>query len=743
MPAHDLRPQTGIRMAPRARSAGRPLLLSPLLALAACSMPFGRDAASPVHPGSARLHAASRWFDGKTGGELDWDTALARLVGADVVFLGETHTDRLTHDAELELFARLAAARDGACVLALEMFERDTQPVLDDYLAGRIDEAGFLLQSRPWGNYRTDYRGLIEHAKAHRMPVIASNFPASLRRKVAAGGEAAWNGLTAEERRFVPDRLIESPPEYWQRVDNATRGHGALGMGGGAAPGSHLYDGQNLWDNAMGEAVALARARHPGAQVIHVNGGFHSLYGSGTVWQLKQRDPGVDVALVQIGTTGDLSNARVDVESPPAADLHLVVEARARSAEDGVAAVRVGREHGYRLWVPHGAAVQGPLPLLVWLCADGQSSGAALELWKPVLGGGAAIAALDASFPDSGAGGSAGGRWWFSGGFGDGAALGSSVVARLLEVLAREDLAAGLRLDPGRVVLAGEGAAATVALHAVRYLDVERFSALAFAPIAADEFRMLSLPLPLSAKRCARTAAIWAAEHEFAAWQSFAADDARLAVTTTIASRAQGAAAADFEQIAAVARSLGLDAPAPSAAADLLFQALPPHPAGQHLARMLARRVRAAGLTAPLDLAIRPAAFADGSRLPLSSGAFGGTTIVVLPAAADEATIAAWRALEDPDVLQKRSRFHRLRIAHGERTPRVIIDQLRAENPQRRDFLLVPAVLCADAAELATLKESLGELATQINVELKTGLGESLPIEAGAAHGGAMPSAIH
>ena len=723
-----LRLRRGLRMDAFARRGRAWRCLAAAVVLAGCRGPIGGSGETPIHPGSAKLHAASRWFDGKNGEELDWDAALARLVDADVVFLGETHTDRLTHDAELELFARLAAARDGACVLALEMFERDVQPLLDDYLGGRIDEAQFLLQSRPWGNYKSDYRGLIEHARAHGLPVVASNFPAPLRRKLAMGGEAAWNGLTADERRFVPARLIESPPEYWERVANATRGHGALGMGGGGGAGSHLYDGQNLWDNAMGEAIALALDRHPGAQVVHVNGGFHSLHGSGTVWQLRQRAPDAMVALVQIGATGDLPSARIDVETPPAADLHLLVEARARSAEEGVAAVRVGREHGYRLWVPHGATATAvaPLPMLVWLCSEGQSSAAAVELWKPVVGGAAAVAAIDVNWPAPAGGG---GRWWRPGEFGRDAALGSNVVARVLEVLAREDLAAGLRLDPARVVVAGEGAAGTVVLHATRYLDQERFVALAFDPVAAGEFGMLSLPLPVSPRRAARTATILAAEGEVAAWQGFAADDGALQVTTTVDPRAPGTAAADFEQVAAVARALGIVAPAASAAADALFDALPPHPGGRELARLLARRTRAAGLTAPPDLAITAAAFADGSRLPLSSGAFGGTTLVVLPAATDEAAVAAWRALEAPDVLQKRSRFHRLRIAHGDRTAKSIIEELRAENPQRRDFLLVPAVLCADPAELAALEESLGELATQISVELKAGLGEALRIE--------------
>ncbi|MFO1029455.1 MAG: ChaN family lipoprotein [Planctomycetota bacterium] len=40
--------------------------------------------------------------------------------------------------------ARAAARAEAQVVLSMEMFERDVQPVLDDYLAGRIDEGEFL-----------------------------------------------------------------------------------------------------------------------------------------------------------------------------------------------------------------------------------------------------------------------------------------------------------------------------------------------------------------------------------------------------------------------------------------------------------------------------------------------------------------------------------------------------------------------------------------------------------------------
>ncbi len=675
-------------------------------------------------PGSALLHQASRLFDGKSGVEVGWEAALSRLAEADVVFLGETHLDRLTHDAELEFLRELTERRDGQTALALEMFERDVQPFLDEYRAGRIDERLFLQHSRPWGNYATDYRPLIEFCKAEQLPIIASNLPAELRRKLGRGGAEALAALTPDERALVPEPLFENRPDYWKRVDHVTRGHAAMGI---VPAESRLFDGQNLWDNTMGDSIARARAADPERQVIHVNGGFHSDYGDGTVWQLLQRAPATAVATVQIVATTDLADVRVDVATPRA-DFVLFVEARAKAAEDGVAAVNVAREHGWRLSRPAGASA--PVPLLIWLCDDGQESAAAQKLWQPAIGDGAALLTLDPSFPYLGADGSKHGRWFFPGSADSGGGLATSALDRIFEVVAREDLAAGLSLDRTRIVIAGEGAGATMALHAARYLGDEAFSTLAFEPRAKSELAEMIAPLSLSAGRTTRKVAIHSSEAEAASWRELTAGDGELRLTTEVVAQPDAPAARDAAQVDAVRAALGLAAAPESRAAAAVIEQAPVHPAGELVARQLARRVRAAQLAQPPPMAITAAAFADGQRLPRSSGAFGGTTIVVLPADVADGEWAAWKALESPDVLQAKSRFHRLRIARGDgdESPRAVIEKLRAENPQRRDFLLVPAEFCVDDAALERLTAAIGALADELHLELLPGLGALLPV---------------
>ena len=146
-------------------------------------------------PASRLLRRASRLYDGRTLQEIDWEQALDRLADADVVGLGETHLDQLTHDAELELLRELAARRGNAVTLSMEMFERDVQPALDDYLAGRITEADFLARARPWKNYATDYRPLVELAKREEYRLGADGRvarTADLRRAIEVARLASW-----------------------------------------------------------------------------------------------------------------------------------------------------------------------------------------------------------------------------------------------------------------------------------------------------------------------------------------------------------------------------------------------------------------------------------------------------------------------------------------------------------------------------------------------------------------------
>ncbi|RZL12328.1 MAG: iron-regulated protein, partial [Hymenobacter sp.] len=99
------------------------------------------------------------------GQAADYDQMLAQLAQADVVLFGEQHNDPIAHWLELQVAKDLAKAKGpGQLVLGLEMFERDVQPLLAQYAAGTLPDTAFERQSRPWPNYATDYRPLLQFA---------------------------------------------------------------------------------------------------------------------------------------------------------------------------------------------------------------------------------------------------------------------------------------------------------------------------------------------------------------------------------------------------------------------------------------------------------------------------------------------------------------------------------------------------------------------------------------------------
>jgi uncharacterized iron-regulated protein len=151
----------------------------------------------------------------KKGILYDMEDSFDFLMDYSVIFIGEEHESRASHQAELTILKGLAE-RDSNLILALEMFERDVQDVLDAYLKGKILEKKFLKQSRPWPNYLEDYRPLIEFAKKKGMPVIAANIP----RRAAAAVAMADNvspDVMGDDRIYLPKILHLKSKEYYKR----------------------------------------------------------------------------------------------------------------------------------------------------------------------------------------------------------------------------------------------------------------------------------------------------------------------------------------------------------------------------------------------------------------------------------------------------------------------------------------------------------------------------------------------
>ncbi|MBK9768420.1 MAG: ChaN family lipoprotein [Chloracidobacterium sp.] len=106
------------------------------------------------------------------------------------------------HAIQAEIFRRIVAkySPERKVALSLEMFERDVQIIVDEYWRGLISEAQFMASSRPWGNYKTDYRPLFELAKDKKLDIVAANAPRRYVNMVSRNGRDSINSLTKKQR---------------------------------------------------------------------------------------------------------------------------------------------------------------------------------------------------------------------------------------------------------------------------------------------------------------------------------------------------------------------------------------------------------------------------------------------------------------------------------------------------------------------------------------------------------------
>lgn len=285
------------------------IFISPLILLASSPQ---------AHSTSGPAYIPQRVYDSRDKRFTDFEAMLARLAQADIVFVGEQHDDYATHRLELALLEGIARRRSSVTV-SLEMFERDTQKTLDDYLAGRITEEEFLKQSRPWPNYARDYRPLVELAKSKGWRVVAGNIPRRYASQVARTGLSALDAVPEAEKSWIARQINCPRDDYYKRFVETMRSHsGAAGEGKSEseqkATMDRFYHAQCVKDETMAESIAQSFDSTSGSKplVVHFNGAFHSDYRLGAAERAKQRLPKSKVVIISMVPVENLDSIDAD-----------------------------------------------------------------------------------------------------------------------------------------------------------------------------------------------------------------------------------------------------------------------------------------------------------------------------------------------------------------------------------------------------------------------------------------------
>lgn len=221
-----------------------------------------------------------------------------RAAQSDVIFLGENHDDAATHFLQLQILKKVfeTVGKNRKVALSLEMFERDVQIVLNEYLTDLITEKKFLDDSRPWNNYQTDYRPLVEFAKTNKLKVIAANAPRRYINMVARNGREAVDRLSPAAKDWLaPLPFTAASEAYTKKFMSLMKS-----MNGDSHNLKRILDSQTLWDATMAYSIAEHLKSSPNGLVIHLNGGFHSEHRLGAVEQLTNFDPKVKILVITI-----------------------------------------------------------------------------------------------------------------------------------------------------------------------------------------------------------------------------------------------------------------------------------------------------------------------------------------------------------------------------------------------------------------------------------------------------------
>jgi uncharacterized iron-regulated protein len=210
-----------------------------------------------------------------TGSLIAEEQLYSYLSGSRIVYVGEAHDNLDHHKVQLRVIRALEERYPGSVSVGMEMFRSSSQPVLDRWVRGEVEEREFYKEwVKNWGIDYDYYRDILEYVRERRIPLIALN--ASKEQIVAmnhSGGEGEFDRSTLPE--------IDPTDPYHRAMveavfyDPSHKSHGKGDFG-------PFYNMLLLWEETMAEAIAdhLTEGGEERRMVV-LSGGGHINYGYG------------------------------------------------------------------------------------------------------------------------------------------------------------------------------------------------------------------------------------------------------------------------------------------------------------------------------------------------------------------------------------------------------------------------------------------------------------------------------
>jgi uncharacterized iron-regulated protein len=242
---------------------------------------------------NAQNFKAYQFYDQK-GKEIKTEKLVKELADYDVVFFGENHNSSINHWLQLKITEALYQQKNGQLILGAEMFERDNQSQLNQYLSGKFDAKTLKDSARLWNNYATDYKPLVDFAKDKKLNFIATNIPRRYASQTSKEGLESLNNLTAKEKSYIaqlPIKITLDTPGYPEMKK-------MMGDHAEEMKVMNFISAQATKDATMAESIL--KNIQSGKTLIHYNGNYHSKEFGGIYWYIKQKNPNLKMAVISV-----------------------------------------------------------------------------------------------------------------------------------------------------------------------------------------------------------------------------------------------------------------------------------------------------------------------------------------------------------------------------------------------------------------------------------------------------------
>lgn len=198
------------------------------------------------------------------------DDIVADARNARVVFIGELHTNKAHHEAQLSVIKAMKKAKIDFAI-GFEMFNADSQPELDKWTAGEseredIIEVYYLNWKIPW----RQYRDIVYYAWENKIPVVGLNIKRDVIHQIVKSG---LESLKPEQLKGFEDLSCDVDEAYQDVLLNAMEAHvGEVE----SASFKNFCEAQVYWDTAMANNVAAYLDANKDKSMVVIAGGAHA-----------------------------------------------------------------------------------------------------------------------------------------------------------------------------------------------------------------------------------------------------------------------------------------------------------------------------------------------------------------------------------------------------------------------------------------------------------------------------------